>query len=240
MHIHLPKPLHGWREFLGEVGIIVIGVLIALGAEQLVEDLHWRNEVQEMDRRIQAEVVENLTNAEERFAIEMCLRPRLGELRDSLLLDRAIWPGSRASFADDIYKSGFPSVYRTPSRPWIEASWHTALNGEALGHFNPDRVQLLAPIFDDIDQLRGMQAEEVRASEELGDLAFAGPISAAERRSDLKIVAKLDAIDARLLYLAKVLRDDAQKAGITPNSQGVRLALEQQRAYRGSCVKLPE
>ena len=31
MSIHIPKPLHGWREFVGEVGIIVIGVLIALG-----------------------------------------------------------------------------------------------------------------------------------------------------------------------------------------------------------------
>jgi len=30
MHFRLPKPLHGWREFAGEVGIIVIGVLIAL------------------------------------------------------------------------------------------------------------------------------------------------------------------------------------------------------------------
>jgi hypothetical protein len=45
MHFHLPKPLHGWRELLGEVGIIVIGVLIALGAEQVVETIHWRNEV---------------------------------------------------------------------------------------------------------------------------------------------------------------------------------------------------
>lgn len=25
MHFHLPKPLHGWREFAGEVGIIVVG-----------------------------------------------------------------------------------------------------------------------------------------------------------------------------------------------------------------------
>jgi hypothetical protein len=33
MHFRLPKPLHGWREFVGEVGIIVIGVRIALGAE---------------------------------------------------------------------------------------------------------------------------------------------------------------------------------------------------------------
>ncbi len=30
MHLHLPKPLHGWREFPGEVGIIVIGVPLAL------------------------------------------------------------------------------------------------------------------------------------------------------------------------------------------------------------------
>lgn len=36
MHFHLPKPLHGWREFAGEVGIVVFGVLIALGAEQVV------------------------------------------------------------------------------------------------------------------------------------------------------------------------------------------------------------
>jgi len=36
MHVHLPKPLHGWRAFAGEVGIIVVGVLIALSAEQFV------------------------------------------------------------------------------------------------------------------------------------------------------------------------------------------------------------
>lgn len=28
MEVHLPKPLHGWREFVGEVGIIVLGVLM--------------------------------------------------------------------------------------------------------------------------------------------------------------------------------------------------------------------
>jgi hypothetical protein len=41
MHVHLPKALHGWRELLKEVGIIVLGVLIALSAEQAVESLHW-------------------------------------------------------------------------------------------------------------------------------------------------------------------------------------------------------
>ena len=37
MDIHKPKPWRGWPEFLKEIGTIVIGVLIALGAEQGVE-----------------------------------------------------------------------------------------------------------------------------------------------------------------------------------------------------------
>jgi hypothetical protein len=47
MHFHLPKPLHGWREFAGEVGIIDNGVLIALGAEQVVETVHGNSEVRQ-------------------------------------------------------------------------------------------------------------------------------------------------------------------------------------------------
>ena len=36
MDIHKPKPIRNWREFLKEVGIIVLGVSIALAGEQAV------------------------------------------------------------------------------------------------------------------------------------------------------------------------------------------------------------
>ena len=45
MDLHKPKPWHGVREFLKEYVIIVVGVLTALGAEQLVEQLHWREQI---------------------------------------------------------------------------------------------------------------------------------------------------------------------------------------------------
>lgn len=184
MHFHLPKPLHGWREFVGEVGIIVIGVLIALSAEQLVENWHWRGEVRETDRRLRDDISYDLTNAYERFAIEPCLRPRLGELRDELLKNEPAWSASRAHFANDLYKSGFPSVYRTPDRSWLVASWLTALNGDVLGHFKPDRAQQFAELFGEVASLERIQAEEVDTAATLGDLAFAGPISSAERRAN--------------------------------------------------------
>jgi hypothetical protein len=239
MHFHLPKPLHGWREFAGEVGIIVLGVLIALGFEQLVENWHWRSEVRETDQRLVREMQLDLAYAYERFAIDPCLRPRLGELRDQLLTTGEQWPGSRATLANDVYRSGFPSVYRTPNRPWRQAAWRTALSGETLGHFSADRVQEISSLHDTLDELNQTQAEEVQASITLGDLAFAGPIGTADRRANLKTVAKLDELDAQMLYLARLLIDEARAAGISPSPQTTHDELVQQRNYRGACIQAP-
>ncbi len=52
MKVHFPQPLHGWREFAGEVGVIVLGVLIALGAQQAVEWAHFRNEQRNTLKRL--------------------------------------------------------------------------------------------------------------------------------------------------------------------------------------------
>jgi len=239
MHFSLPKPLHGWREFAGEVGIIVIGVLIALGAEQLVTNWHWRSEVRQTDQRLAREMAMNLSSAYERFAIDPCLRPRLAELRDQLLASGAQWPGSRATLANDVDHSEFPSVYRTPSRPWTQSSWRTALSGDTLDHFDAQRVLQFSALHDDVDALDQTQAEETRAAAMLGDLAFAGPISPADRRADLKTVAKLDELDARIQYLARQLIDQARSAGINPDPQANRDNLAQQRNYRGACVITP-
>ena len=81
MHFHLPKPLHGWREFAGEVGIIVIGVLIALGAEQLVESVHDRNVAQETRASLTAEFDDALASLALRNSVEPCVDRRLDELR---------------------------------------------------------------------------------------------------------------------------------------------------------------
>ncbi len=35
------KPPHGWAAVAWELAIVTLGVLIALGAQQIVEDIHW-------------------------------------------------------------------------------------------------------------------------------------------------------------------------------------------------------
>ena len=52
MDIHKPKPWHGVREFLKEIGTIVIGVLIAIAAEQTAEAFRLRVEDVQISRQV--------------------------------------------------------------------------------------------------------------------------------------------------------------------------------------------
>ena len=84
MHVHLPKPLHGWRAFAGEVGIIVLGVLIALAAEQLVEKAHQRQVGLQAERVIRNEIGLNLGRLQSRTGIYTCVVRRLDEIQKLL------------------------------------------------------------------------------------------------------------------------------------------------------------
>lgn len=80
MHFHLPKPLHGWRPFVGEVGIIVIGVLIALGAEQFVQWIHGRQDVAQIRAALKGELADDRARWEYMSAADRCTLKRLDAL----------------------------------------------------------------------------------------------------------------------------------------------------------------
>ncbi len=79
--VHIPKPLQGWRVFCGEVGIIVLGVLIALAAQQLVEAWQWRNEVAGFRDAVREEMELDLGTYPYRARQKPCITARLGELQ---------------------------------------------------------------------------------------------------------------------------------------------------------------
>jgi hypothetical protein len=146
MHFHLPKPLHGWREFIGEVGIIVVGVLVALTAEQLVEAAHWRSEVADFRKAVDHELGRNLGIYEIVLKQRPCVNRRLAEL-EKLLAD------SRAGRQDRLARSiSRPLMYSQYFSVWdnkgAEVTQHVPLTlrlsyGELYDEFrNNDLVRL--------------------------------------------------------------------------------------------------
>ena len=156
MHFHLPKPLHGWRAFAGEVGIIVVGVLIALGAEQVVETIHWKNEVASERASLLQEATDTLAGVKARAAQQPCVDRRLAEIRTVLERHHR---GEPLGLVGEI---GRPSR-QTATR----GTWQIALAGQALAHMSDDEKLDFSAAFGNFDVWDRSIAEDGPAWERL-------------------------------------------------------------------------
>ena len=84
LDIHKPKPWRGLPEFAKEIGSIVIGVLIALGAQQVAEDWQWRQCTADARICLAREVGAMSGQLYERLIVQRCLLDRLAVLADGL------------------------------------------------------------------------------------------------------------------------------------------------------------
>jgi hypothetical protein len=80
MEIHKPKPVHSWREFVTELAVVVLGVFIALSAEQAMETVHANQRASRARTSIRAEIAYNLGQMEVRAVTERCVTSRLAEV----------------------------------------------------------------------------------------------------------------------------------------------------------------
>ena len=74
------KPPHGWSAVGWELGIVTLGVLIALGAQQLVEAIHQRNAVAQLRGALRAELADDRGRWQNMREADRCTRQRLDAL----------------------------------------------------------------------------------------------------------------------------------------------------------------
>jgi hypothetical protein len=149
MHIQVPKPLHGWRALLKEVGVIVLGILIALSLEQLIVWIHEKRIAGEARESIKAEVRENLFWIEQREQREPCIRRRLTELDD--LLQRA-----RTGAATPLvhYVGVLPHTKITSLR------WEANAQAGRASLFSGEEQRMLGNLYFTTEQFRAAQSQE--------------------------------------------------------------------------------
>jgi hypothetical protein len=116
MHFYVPKPLHGWRAFAGEVSIIVLGVLIALLAEQAVQSFNNRSAAEEARNNIRAELALNIGRMQAADERGGCLTRRLDEV--AAFISQARKGRSLA----DVTWIGRPPVWDMETTRWQSAA----------------------------------------------------------------------------------------------------------------------
>ena len=69
MDIHKPKPVHSWRELLSEVGVVVIGIVIALTGEQAVEAVHHAEQRHELRQALDHDSRQSIADSKSTIAL---------------------------------------------------------------------------------------------------------------------------------------------------------------------------
>lgn len=242
MHVHLPKPLHGWRAFVGEVGIIVLGVLIALGAEQVVESVHDRYLARQALDHIRGELAFNSAFAAERVAIGDCMRASFTDLRQKLVASGDNWPGLEGKPL-----SGAPQVatnllfamtppLSSPRHIWPVSAWASATSG---GVFNRGQKRFFnyAALYAMVERLARLQEREIGDDSNLAPFETAQKLDPSARLQLLRDLGAVDADNAEVERLAAEFVGAARQNGIPPAPEWLKSVVRGEALSRGTCVK---
>ncbi|HET9161752.1 MAG TPA: hypothetical protein VFN88_14165 [Caulobacteraceae bacterium] len=185
--IHKPKPWHGFREFLKEYLIIVVGVLTALGGEQLVEEIHWNQKVHRAIERENSELERIYYLAYERAVVQGCIEARADRLKKALLAADGAW--TPAPDMGSIAASGRGSVLVTPTRNWPDQGWKSLVADGTASHLGREQERLYAITISQVESLNARNDIEREQVASLNVLSNATVLSRSERNA---LVQKLE------------------------------------------------
>jgi hypothetical protein len=160
MEVHRPRqPIRGTRDFLEEVGIIVLGVLIALAAEQTVEWMHWRYEVAEARAAFRSEMQGEDRKFAFRIAAESCVVHRLDALAQVT---------ERVANHEAVPHLG--PVQLDIANAYIDADWQAYHATSALTHLGHPELERYGAYYSQLEHVRDWIATEHEAWDELARL----------------------------------------------------------------------
>ena len=236
------KPLGSWRKFGGEVGIIVLGVLVALAAQQVAEAWQWRQRTDDARTRLAREVGAMSGQLYERLIVQRCLLDRLAGLADGLEKSGPAWTGApeRFSGSQRYFSNKLPVAYRPPRRDLIDSVWVNIQDDGTLGHLRPDEAERIAAVYASARSIQLLFSQEQETAATLGPLARDLSFDAGDRTRMLQAVYSLDRLNSSILFAAKNLINDAGQLGLPYDRAAIRTTrkafLALQRDYRGPCV----
>jgi hypothetical protein len=147
LDVHAPhEPINSWKGFALHIATIAIGLLIALGLEQIVVSLHHRHEVQEARDALAAEREENIRRYHDNVRDHLL---RLANQHSDqrvlrYLLDH---PGTPQDKLPGVMTFGEITL----AEP-VEAAWSTVERSEVASLLPPAELRSLASEYKELDR----------------------------------------------------------------------------------------
>jgi hypothetical protein len=149
MPFKIPTPARGWPEFIDDVVIVVVGVILALSAQEFVGRLHQRSAYRETRKNVFDEVAHDLGRLQQRLDTQACINDRLRALKILVAgdtpLPQPLWVGR-------------PQLWGTDN-----GRWQAAVAAQQQDAFTSDELARLSTLYSSLDKIWEFQTDEQRA-----------------------------------------------------------------------------
>lgn len=175
------NPPHGWNAVSWELAIVTLGVLIALGAQQMVESWNWYRKVAAAEETMREEIRSSLLAAAELNRLKSCTTVQLDALQDALIRGDQV-KARRILDSRTVFGVG---------RLWADNAFEATLAAQVSDHLGAEKLKGYSQTYQLIRGIRRDQETKESPSPELSVLFLAPkvPTSAERRYAQLREVA---------------------------------------------------
>lgn len=229
MEMHKPKLVENWRELLKEWGIIVLGVLTALLAEQAVQSVEWHHKVDAAVADMNNELSSgDGPEAYQRLAVHDCVSRELSAIQTSI------------NDGDRLRSRILIQTLWVPNRTWDSLAREAANASDVAGHMPHLRMLQYRIAYEVVLPLQQVAEKELV---DLGHLralpSTGGPLATDEKLAELDAIQALvidnDTFARESRFL--LLRMRLMHLGLDRNF--VHSDIREARAHYGDCLSGP-
>lgn len=228
MRIRMPKPMMGGGDFILEVAIVVVGVLLALGGEQFVEQIRWHQKVADTTKQLNAEVHANARSAYRWLTVHPCL---------NLQLD-AIAADVQASRHSNVITP--VAAYTPPLEVFSNDAWLNARSLQVAEHIKPNAMRNYTILYFFPPALQAEVVELHQLAAELQPVIKGeDDVSSAEAGEYQRLIGKIRELQNRTEMAETQLLKDGERLGVHLSAQEKKQLLQHSRAWAGACASDP-
>jgi len=221
------RPPSGWSTVVWELAIVTLGVLLALAAQQWVENRTVRGKVEASIAALRDELAEHYGYAVEFRTVYPCIKAQLGRLRERVLLSGLVMEPV------PIYREARNEyVVRIPSKVFPTAVWDAAVNDGLIQRYEPSIRRQLGGHYKSLEPIQDATWANNESEQGLSALAHRLPLDPVVRYSIVKDIEQLNARLENMDVLHGQIIDYVQKVGMLPPAEEARAVTERYGTYR--------
>ncbi|MEO7276874.1 MAG: hypothetical protein ABIW33_02490, partial [Sphingomicrobium sp.] len=196
----MPIPDMGPGDFILEVVIVVLGVLLALGSEHIVEQIRWHQKASDTTKQLDGEVHSNEVSAYRWLTVHGCLRGQLDAI------------GTDVRRARHSHLLAPVSEYTPPLEVFLTDAWNNARSLDVADHISPQAMRRYAVLYFFPPQLQIDVVQLHQLAAELDPLIQGeDEVSSAEAGEYQRLLGRIRELQGRIELAETVLLKDGER-----------------------------